>query len=108
MNLCPECDIRLKTQWAKESAWKHAASPRRIAVRALQGIAIALGFACGSILIWTLEPAYKRLLENLWMLGLLIGAALGAYLSYEKASDLKRQVEKTADPVVGWYRTTNH
>jgi hypothetical protein len=103
LNLCPECDIRLKTQSAKEGAWKQTPVLRRVAVRLLQGAALALGFVCLALVVWFLEPSYYRIADHPLAFCLLIAGAIAAYASYERARRLRRKIDASAETVVGWY-----
>jgi hypothetical protein len=105
LGLCPECDIRLNTQSAKESAWKRTPLSGRATVRLLQTATFVLGFVCLSLLLWVLKPSYYRIVRHPLAFCLLIGAAIAAYSSYMKARKLKRDIDASADAVVGWYTT---
>ena len=102
-NLCPDCDLRLEKQLARERAWERAPLSKRIAIRMLQGSAIVLGFACGSLLLWVLEPSFYRLVNHLWPLLTLIGTFAGGYFSCQKAKEWKRKITES-EPVVSWYQ----
>ena len=105
LGLCPDCDIRLRTQSAKESAWEQAPFSRRATIRLLQGATFALGFVCLSLIVWVLKPSYYRIAEHPLAFCVLLGTGIAGYLSYERARKLTRKINASAEAATSWYGT---
>jgi multidrug transporter EmrE-like cation transporter len=98
LNLCPDCDLTLKTRWAKETTWEDAPVWKRAVVRLFFGVTIIAAFVCLSLAMWILEPSYARAFDHPWSFFGLIAAAIIGYLSYQKARNIKRRIEKSPLP----------
>jgi hypothetical protein len=101
-SLCADCDLRKATELAKERAWRQAPLSKRALVRSLDVSTFAFGFACGSVALWVMEPAFYRLLNHLWPVLVIVATFAGCYTSYQNASRLRRQITD-AEPIKTWY-----
>jgi hypothetical protein len=102
LNLCPDCDLRLQKQIAKDRAWNRTPLLRRVAIRLLQVGTLVCAFVFGSLAIWVVEPSIHRLLNHLWPLLTLVATFAGSYFSYQKAKAWECKITDS-EPPVSWY-----
>ena len=107
-NLCPECDVRMRTQAAKDAAWERVSLLSKTIYRLLQASAILLGLLCTSFAVWILEPSYYRILKHPWSLAVLVAAGVGFYFSYRLHKDFRSAIEEKSGPVISWYDTESN
>jgi hypothetical protein len=102
-NLCPECEIRLEGQWAREAAWRNAPLGLRVFIKFLQTVMWIAGFVCTGLALVLLEPVYYNAIRHPWITGICFVAGIISLFAYLETKDWTKRVQSSAKPFVSWY-----